>query len=120
MRIVLVAEDNPLFQRFLEAVLPELSPGVEFVFAESADAARAAAAKLPRLHCLVTDYDLGPGQSNGIKLAEEIRRKFPDIKVILLSSYVSDFLKAEAAQHRIHYCVSKLDDLYEWIKLIEL
>jgi DNA-binding NarL/FixJ family response regulator len=120
MGTVLIVDDNSLFRRFLEINLPRLLPHFEFVFAGSADSLRNKIEALPALHCLVIDYDLGPGQPNGIKLSEEIRHKFPNIKIILLSSHVSDFLKADASRHRIHYCVSKFDDLYEWVKLIGL
>ncbi len=115
---VLVAENNTLYRRFLETILPENYPAFNYLFASSATTARQQADKLEKLYCLVTDYFLGEGEVNGIQLAEEFRGKFPDIKIIIIASHISDPLRAEAQEHRIYNCVSKFNGLYEWIKLI--
>jgi len=117
-KTVLVAENNTLYRRFLETILPENYPAFDYLFASSATAARQQADKLENLYCLVTDHFLGAGESNGIQLAEEVRGKFPDLKIIIIASYISDLLRAEAQRHDMYNCVSKFDGLYEWIKLI--
>lgn len=119
-KTVLIVEDNLLFRCSLEKILPKKYTSLDFVFAGSADSAKQKIEKLSKLYCLVTDYNLGAGQLNGIQLAEEIRNKFPNVKVILISSHIENSLKVKAYQHGIYDCVSKFDDLYEWIKLIGL
>lgn len=111
MKTILVVEDNQLFRYCLELSLPQLLPSFKFVFAGSAGSALTEAGKSDTLHCLVTDYRLGTGQLNGIELAQEIRKKFPAIKVILLSSHITDELKQEAERHKIDACVFKLENI---------
>ncbi len=117
---VLIVDDNKIFMRFLENVLPKQYGAFDYIFAESADSARQKINNLSDLYCLVTDYCLGPGQLDGIQFAEEIRNKFPNIKIILISSNMDDSLRTKARQHGIHHCASKFDELYQWIKFMEL
>lgn len=116
----LIVDNNKIFIRFLEDVLPKHYAAFDFIFAESADSARQKIENLSDLYCLVTDYRLGPGQPDGIQFAEEVRNRFPNVKIILISSSMDDSLRAKARQHEIYHCASKFHGLYEWIKFIEL
>jgi response regulator of citrate/malate metabolism len=119
-KTVLIIENNYMFRRFLESVLPQNYPAFEFILAESADSAKQKIKELPELHCLVTNYFLGSEEPNGIQLAREIRNKFPNLKIILISPSIDDDLRSKASQYGIFHCVSKFDGLYEWIKLMEI
>ena len=115
----MLVENNPLFRRFLESALPQYYAAFDFLFADSAQSARKKIENLTDLYCLVTNYDLGAGQSNGIQLAEEIRGKFPNVKVILIAPEMDEYLIREANRHGIYNCASKYEGLYRWIKFIE-
>jgi CheY-like chemotaxis protein len=119
MKTVLVAEDNELFRRMLEGFLTTAFPSLKFIFAPNADTALRETEQLTDLYCLVTDNDLGRDQDTGVQLAEKVRRRFPDVKIILVSSYVSSELRDTARRHNIEHCAFKFDGLQEWSKLLE-
>lgn len=117
---ILVVEYNFLFRRFLETILPKYCGGYDFIFAESAVSAKQKIENVSDLYCLVTDYDLGAGQTNGIQLAEDIKNEFSGVKIVLISLKIDADLKNEAHQHGIDNYFLKFDELYRWIKSIEL
>ena len=78
-------EDNPQVGEFATQALREL--GYDRVLAADADAALAELDKAcDRLHIVFSDVVM-PGM-NGIELGEEIRRRHPQVPVLLTSSHV--------------------------------
>ncbi|UZK68823.1 PAS domain-containing protein [Sphingomonas sp. S1-29] len=81
---VLVVEDNQDVGNFATAALREL--GYDSILATDANAALAALAATPdRFHIMFSDVVM-PGM-NGVELAQEVRRQFPNVPVILTSGY---------------------------------
>ena len=81
---VLVVEDNHDVGNFATAALREL--GYDSVLATDANAALAALEASPgRFHIIFSDVVM-PGMS-GVELAQEVRRRFPSVPVILTSGY---------------------------------
>jgi len=89
--LVLLVEDNRDLLAFSRAALGRL--GYRTVEAESAAAALQVLADHPDVALLFTDIVL-PGGMNGVKLAEEARRRRPDLKVLFTSGYVAGDFEA--------------------------
>ncbi|MEE7463580.1 hybrid sensor histidine kinase/response regulator [Methylobacterium fujisawaense] len=88
---VLVVEDNPDVGAFAQQALSEL--GFSTVWATDAEKALAEIERVPFRFEVVFSDVMMPGM-NGVELAGEIRRRRPDIPVVLTSGY-SDVLAAE-------------------------
>ncbi|MGI9187190.1 MAG: response regulator transcription factor [Gaiellales bacterium] len=83
---VLLIEDEDLMRLALASMLPDETITVVGAYADAASAV--AAAQTTAFDVLVTDLDLGQGQSpNGIVVANVLRRLKPEIGVVLLTSY---------------------------------
>jgi CheY-like chemotaxis protein len=119
-KIALIVENNPLFRRFLEDILRQNCPAYDFIFAESAGSAMQITEQLSDLRVLVSDHNLGAGQTNGFELAEQIKTRHPQVQIIIISSSVDEALSAEAKQRGILHCVPKFNGLYEWISLLNI
>lgn len=117
-KTILIVEDNKLYRKILEKILPRQYPCFRFLFARSFDTAQQKAKNLTDLDWLITDYQLGTRDAEGIRLAKEIKNKFQNIKIILLSSFIDNTQRKETLQQGIDHFASKLDGLDGWIKLI--
>ena len=89
---VLYVEDNPEVAAVTEEMLAEIGYQVHRV-----DDARAALATLRngQSYDLVLSDILMPGGMNGLDLARELRRRFPQLPVLLTSGYTDGGLEAE-------------------------
>ena len=84
---ILVAEDEPLIREILQMALS--SAGYQVLLASNFDEAiQLAAEHTGSIHLLLTDVIL-PGKS-GFDLAEEIRTKRKDTKILFMSGYAGD------------------------------
>lgn len=87
---VLVVEDDDLTRSLIVSLLR--SHGIDVV-ADAASAAEALKALgAQRVDAALLDLDLGPGPS-GLDLAHELRHRFPEIGLVLLTSYTDPRLK---------------------------
>jgi DNA-binding NtrC family response regulator len=80
MRLLVVDDDYRVLEMLLACLEDE---GFEVMLAASATDAMARELDVPP-DVLVTDLDLGEG-SNGIDLASEARRRWPDLRVVYMS-----------------------------------
>jgi len=83
---VLVVEDELVVRHVVVEVLHQL--GYEVVEASDADAALAAVESRGNLHMLISDIGL-PGM-NGRSLADILRERQPELKVLLMTGYAAD------------------------------
>ncbi|RYF11954.1 MAG: response regulator, partial [Deltaproteobacteria bacterium] len=81
---VLVVEDNPDVGEFVTQTLQEL--GYRTNWQQSAQAALRELAESPGVHEIVFSDVMMPGM-NGVEMAQEIVRLYPDLPVILTSGY---------------------------------
>lgn len=65
----------------------------------------------PGFDLVVTDYNM-PGMS-GLEIAREVRDARPALPVILISGYITDALRAQAAQAGVRELIAKADDIEE-------
>jgi DNA-binding response OmpR family regulator len=84
---VLVVDDEPLLRMTLGEALDEA--GLEVAQAASAEVALAAAEAGPPA-VLVTDVNLGPGEMDGIALADEAKRRWPGVGVVFITGRPSN------------------------------
>ncbi len=84
--LVLVVEDELVVRHVVVEVLHQL--GYEVVEASDADAALAAVESRGNLHMLISDIGL-PGM-NGRSLADILRERQPELKVLLMTGYAAD------------------------------
>jgi CheY-like chemotaxis protein len=85
---ILIVDDDRSVLNFLQRALA----GYKIVFARDPDEALHAAASLPSLHLLITDY-LMPSMT-GDELVARVREPRPTLKVLILTAH-SDILDAE-------------------------
>lgn len=83
--IVLVVEDEPV-TRFRAMDIVE-EAGFEAFEASSADEAMAVLTERPDIRVVFTDIDM-PGSMDGAMLAVVIRRRWPEVELILTSGYI--------------------------------
>lgn len=85
---VLLVEDEPLIR---ETLLEDLSgAGLDVADAPDAETALGAAGGAPRPPCvLVTDVNLGGGM-NGLALAAEMRRRWPELGIVVITGKPSN------------------------------
>lgn len=85
---VLLVEDEPLIREMLAEDLADT--GLDVAEAPSAEAALGAAGRADRPpRVLVTDVNLGGGM-DGFALAAEIRRRWPDVGVVVMTGKPSN------------------------------
>ncbi len=84
---ILVVEDEDDVRNFTRDTLREL--GYDVREAANGPAALDALERNPRLRLLFTDIGL-PGGLNGRQLADEVRRRWPGIRVLLTTGYTRD------------------------------
>jgi PAS domain S-box-containing protein len=81
--VVLVVEDEPAVRRFSADALGEL--GYQVLEAESAAAAIRLLENHPEIVLMFTDVVMP--DVNGARLAEEVRRRWPDLKILFTTGY---------------------------------
>jgi DNA-binding NtrC family response regulator len=83
--VALIVEDDPFPRESLADLLK--SEGLEVVECANAGVAELVLASTgPDLRALVTDVELG-GEMSGVELAQYAKRKFPDLKVVMVSGH---------------------------------
>jgi PAS domain S-box-containing protein len=83
---ILITEDNPALRR--AAVTNLISLGYAVIEAEDADSALRLLAGGAKIDLLFTDVMM-PGEMNGLDLASEVERRFPQIKILFTSGYAN-------------------------------
>ena len=86
-KVVLVVEDEAKLTKITVHMLETL--GFRVATAENATQALQRLEQLGRIDVLFTDIGL-PGGMNGAELAEEVRRRHPDVHIICATGYVED------------------------------
>jgi signal transduction histidine kinase len=82
--LLLLIEDDPDVSKTIADQLQNL--GFAILKAENADDARQLALDLPELRAVLSDIIM-PGQTNGLKLAREIRQNRPELGIALMTGY---------------------------------
>lgn len=94
---VLLVEDDSEVAQLVTEMLHDL--GYDVLHAGTAEAALGGLANGRRLDLMFSDIMM-PGDMNGLDLAREVRRRRPDLPVLLTSGYAESVL-SEAANERI-------------------
>ena len=86
--VVLLAEDEPAIRRLIERLLT--SSGYTVVSAQNGQEALAEADRLQEIDLLVTDVVMP--KMNGAQLAEALKKRWSDLKVLYISGYTDDII----------------------------
>jgi two-component system NtrC family sensor kinase len=95
---ILLVEDNPEIGDAVSAVLRETGYNVRHV--GDADQALATLGDDADIDLLITDIVM-PGSMSGLDLARVVRRRYPEVPVLLMSGYTAEADKAAAEGYRI-------------------
>ena len=99
MTRVLVGEDQPLVREGIVRVLEEAGFEVVAVAGDATDLVRKAGGHRP--YVVVTDIQMPPENSDdGLRAAIEIRRRQPEVGVVVLSQYLEDHYALELVGDR--------------------
>jgi len=100
----LIVEDSALYRKLLKDTLRSRFPSMEIIEAESGEEAmQQISAHPPDL--IFMDIKL-PGK-NGLELTGKIKAKYPDVTVIILTSYDTPEYREAAAQVKADHFLSK-------------
>jgi len=101
---VLIVEDSAIFRTLLKETLQSRFPSMEiFEAADGEEAMQRILSHPPDL--IFMDIKL-PGES-GLELTAKIKAKYPDVIVIILTSYDTVEYREAAAQSKANYFLSK-------------
>ncbi len=100
----LIVEDSVIFRKLLKETLHSRFPSMEILeAAEGAEALQKIVSQPPDL--IFMDIKL-PGES-GLELTTKIKAKYPDVIIIILTSYDSPEYREAATQAKANYFLSK-------------
>jgi CheY-like chemotaxis protein len=80
---ILVVDDDPLIAMTMDAVLTDM--GHRTLMAHSGQDALSMLERQPDVELLITDYAM-PGM-NGAQLVQEVRQRWPTMRIVLASGY---------------------------------
>jgi DNA-binding NarL/FixJ family response regulator len=101
---VLIVEDSPIFRKLLKETLHSRFPSMQISEAEDGkEALQKVTNFCPGL--IFMDVKL-PGE-NGLELTKKIKAQYPDITVIILTSYDTPEYREAAVQSKANYFLSK-------------
>jgi DNA-binding NarL/FixJ family response regulator len=113
----LIVEDSAIFRKLLKKTLHSRYPSMEiFEAGDGEEAMQKINSDLPDL--IFMDIKL-PGE-NGLELTAKIKAKYPDVIVIILTSYDTPEYREAAVQAKANYFLAKGSSSKEGIlKLVE-
>ena len=113
----LIVEDSAIFRKLLKETLRSRYPSMEiFEAGDGEEAMQKINSDLPDL--IFMDIKL-PGE-NGLELTAKIKAKYPDVIVIILTSYDTPEYREAAVQAKANYFLTKGSSSKEGIlKLVE-
>jgi len=100
----LIIEDSGLYRKLLKETLRSRFPSMEIIEAENGEEAMQRISPDPP-DLVFMDIKL-PGQ-NGLELTAKIKAKYPDVTVIILTSYDTPEYREAAAQVKADHFLSK-------------
>ncbi len=117
MHRVLVVEDSTIFRTLLKETLQSRFPSIEILeAADGEEAMKEITARPPDL--IFMDIKL-PGE-NGLDLTAKIKNKYPDVVVIVLTSYDTPEYREAAVKAKANHFLAKGSSSKEGIlKLVE-
>jgi len=104
MKRILVVEDNAFFLQFLKETLHFRFPSIDILEAANGEEAMQ---KIKVLSPEAIYMDLRLSGDNGLELTKRIRAQYPDIVVVILTSYDLPDCREAACQSRADHFISK-------------
>jgi CheY-like chemotaxis protein len=111
---ILVAEDNPAVQEFIVRALAAFEADVKTAN-DGQEALDALAAET--FHVLITDIVMP--NVDGIALALKVGQDYPDLRVIMISGYAQERMRAHNLESLVHRVIAKPFSLDEICDAVE-
>ncbi|MCS0309012.1 response regulator transcription factor [Vibrio diabolicus] len=121
INIILLDDHELVLQSINSFLLKEEQFNILSVHTKSSDLLHALQYNRPLPDVLVTDYELMPNENDGVNLIKTIKRKYPSINIIVMSSYFNIGTVGITLQAGAKGFVGKqqsLDDLIKAIKTV--
>jgi CheY-like chemotaxis protein len=112
---ILIVDDDESVVFFLGENLAQMGKGYEVEIAYSGEEALARMAKQP-FDLLITDLRM-PGV-DGLELLEQVRARYPDTRLILMTAYGSDKVEAEAHRLEVYRYITKPFEVEELVGVV--
>jgi DNA-binding NarL/FixJ family response regulator len=112
----LIVEDSSTFRKMLREILHARFPAMEF---EEEPDGRELFSKLDAFHPDIVLMDVRLPGENGFELTKKIKRDYPDIIVIILTSYDLPEYRQAALQSKADHFVTKDSPTQIFLSLIE-
>jgi DNA-binding NarL/FixJ family response regulator len=112
-KCILIVDDNEIIRRCLRRVLE--SVGGWTVCGEARDGFEGIK-KAEELHPDLIILDLSMPRLNGLETARVLRRKMPDIPLLMYSAHTESFIEKEAVAAGVSAVLSKTDDVNNLVK----
>ena len=100
----IIVEDSPFFRQLLKETLLSKFPSMDILEAESAEQA---IKDIDASHPDLAFVDIKLPGENGLELTKKIKRKYPSMTVIILTSYDLPEYREAANRYQANYFLSK-------------
>jgi DNA-binding NarL/FixJ family response regulator len=112
----LIVEDNTIFRQMLKEILYARFPTIEI--AEEPDGSELFS-KLDAFHPNIVFMDIRLPGENGLELTKKIKMNYPDIIVVILTSYDLPEYRQAALQSKADHFVTKDSPTQNFLALVE-
>jgi DNA-binding NarL/FixJ family response regulator len=111
MSKTLIIEDNPTFRQMLKEILVTRFPQMEI---EEEPDGTELFSKIDTFHPGIIFMDIRLPGENGLELSKRIKNNYPDVIIVVITSYDSPEYRAAARESRADYFVSKSSSLKDF------
>ena len=112
----LIVEDNPTFRQMLKEILYSRFPTMDI--AEEPDGSELFS-KIETFHPSIIFMDIRLPGENGLVLTQKIKMNYPDVTVIILTSYDLPEYRQAARQNKADHFVTKDSPTQDFLALVE-
>ena len=112
----LIVEDNTIFRQMLKEILYARFPTIEI--AEEPDGSELFS-KLDAFHPNIVFMDIRLPGENGLELTKKIKMNYPDIIVVILTSYDLPEYRQAALQSKADHFITKDSPTQNFLALVE-
>ncbi len=113
---ILIVEDNTVFRQMLKEILCARFPMIKI--REEPDGHQLLPA-IEAFHPNIVFMDIRLPGENGLELAQKIKKNYPDIVVVILTSYDLPEYRQAATQSKADHFVTKDSPTQDFLALVE-
>lgn len=92
---VLIVDDSTVTRLMIKKIIAEAKPDLEFIEFDTADKASTYLKSAESLDFVTLDQNM-PGSLSGLDIAADIRKQFPNLKILLITANIQDAIRKQA------------------------